>query len=61
VWNNASFCLLCLWKERNDRSFENYEKTVAELFFNTLYLWTVTFVFPNLLGFNNFLGLFFSF
>lgn len=36
----------CLWREINDRSFEDHEKTLEELksfFFNTLYFWTEAF------------------
>jgi hypothetical protein len=54
-------CLLwCLWRERNDRSFEDNERMVAELksfFFITLYRWTVA-LDLNLLSFHDFLDLF---
>jgi hypothetical protein len=45
----------------NDRSFEDRERTLEELksfFFNTLYHWTTSFVFPLVLSFNDFLVLF---
>jgi hypothetical protein len=48
-------------KEKNDRSFEDRERTLEEiksLFFNTLYLWTVAFVSPLLISFHEFLVLF---
>lgn len=51
-------CLLwCFWKEINDRSFEDREKTVVELksfFFKILYHWIVVLDF-NLLNFHDFL------
>lgn len=40
---------LCLWREMNDISFDDCEKTLEEiksLIFNTLYLRTVAFVSP---------------
>jgi hypothetical protein len=40
--------LWSLWKERSDGSFEDCEKILEEiksLFFNSMYLWTVAFVF----------------
>jgi hypothetical protein len=54
-------CLLwCFWRERNDRSFEDCERTVVDLksfFFKTLYHWT-TALDLNLLSFHDFLDLF---
>jgi hypothetical protein len=45
AWKIAPLCLLCcLWREKNDKSFEDCERTVVELkslFFTTLYLWTI--------------------
>jgi hypothetical protein len=50
VWKMAPICLFwCLWRERNNRSFEDVEKTSEELlssFYHTLYLWTMAYVFP---------------
>jgi hypothetical protein len=50
VWKMATICLfLCLWRERNNRSFEDVEKTSEELlssFYHTLYLWTMAYVLP---------------
>jgi hypothetical protein len=47
MWKMVPSCrLCCLWREMNDRSFKNCEKTLEEiksLFFNTLYLWTFFF------------------
>jgi hypothetical protein len=51
VWKMVPSCLLwCLWREKNDRSFEDRERTLVELksffFFNTLYTLTTAFVAP---------------
>jgi hypothetical protein len=63
VWKMVPSCLLCcLWKERNDRSFEDRERIVVELkffLFNTLYLWIAAFVYPNLFSFHDFIVFFF--
>jgi hypothetical protein len=59
-----SCLLLCFCKERNNKSFEDREKTLEELkfvFSNTLYLWTTAIVSPFVLGFQDFLALFSSF
>jgi hypothetical protein len=49
---------LCLWKERNNRCFENLERSLDDIlasFFHTFYLWTVAFVSPLSLSYYNFL------
>jgi hypothetical protein len=54
VWKMASTCLFwCLWRERNNRSFKEVEKTSEEIlssffffFYHSLYLRTTAFVFP---------------
>jgi hypothetical protein len=55
VWKMVSYCLLwCLWRGKNDRSFEDRKSMLVELnslVFNTLYYWTDAFVFSNLLIF----------
>jgi hypothetical protein len=47
VWKMVPSCLLwCLWRERNDRNFENQERMIEELktfFFYSLLSWTVAF------------------
>jgi hypothetical protein len=46
----VTLCLLwCIWRERNDKSFEDQEKTLDDiqpLFFKTLHLWTAAFIYP---------------
>jgi hypothetical protein len=43
-------CLLwCLWRERNNISFEDWKRTFEEIkfiFFKILYLWTAAYVSP---------------
>jgi hypothetical protein len=55
VWKMVHSCLLwCLWKERNDRSFKDRKRTLAELqslLFNSLYIWTGAFLTPLSLAF----------
>jgi hypothetical protein len=60
VKNGAVLLLWCLWRERNDRSFEDRERMMVELksFFNILYLWTFALDFPNVINFHVFLDLF---
>jgi hypothetical protein len=62
VWEMIPSCLMWyFWMERNDRSFEDCERTMLELksfFFNTLYYWAATLDYPILLGFHNFLTFF---
>jgi hypothetical protein len=52
-------CILwCVWKERNNRCFENLERSLDDIlasFFHTLYLWTVAFASPLPLSFGDFL------
>jgi hypothetical protein len=46
VWKMLPTCLFwCLWQERNNRCFEDLERSfedILSLCFHTLYLWTVT-------------------
>jgi hypothetical protein len=62
VWKIVPLCLLwCLWREMNDKSFEDRKWTLEEinsLFFNALYLWTAAFVSPLLISYYDFLVLF---
>jgi hypothetical protein len=64
VWKMVPCCLLwCLWRERNDRQFEDKERTIEELmsfFFHSLYSWSAAFLAPLSFSFNDFLVLFSS-
>jgi hypothetical protein len=64
VWKMVPCCLLwCLWRERNDRHFEDKERTIEELisfFFHSLFSWTTAFLAPLVISFNDFLVLFSS-
>jgi hypothetical protein len=42
VWKIPPCLMWCLWRERNDRSLEDHERTLVELkarFFKTLFVW----------------------
>jgi hypothetical protein len=46
MWKMVLLRLMCIWRERNDRCFENCEWTMGNLkdiFFKVLYLWTTAF------------------
>jgi hypothetical protein len=64
VWKIVTCCLIwCLWRERNDRQFEDKERTIEELisfFFYSVYSWTAAFLAPLVISFNDFLILFSS-
>jgi hypothetical protein len=64
VWKMVPCCLLwCLWRERNDRHFEDKERTIEELisfFFHSLFSWTTVFLAPLVISLNDFLFLFSS-
>jgi hypothetical protein len=50
-----------LWRERNDRQFEDKERSIEGLvsfFFHSLYSWVAAFLAPLPLSFNDFLVLF---
>jgi hypothetical protein len=59
VWKMVPTCLFwCLWKEINNRNFEDRESSMGDIFsvlFETLYLWTAAYVFPLSISFNDFL------
>jgi hypothetical protein len=61
VWKMAPCCLMwCLWTERNDRQFEDKERTIEELisfFLHSLYSWTAAYLAPLGISFNDFLVL----
>jgi hypothetical protein len=62
VWKMVPCCLMwCLWRERNDRQFEDKEITIEDLisfFFHSLYSWSAAFLAPLTFSFNDFLMLF---
>jgi hypothetical protein len=62
AWKMVPCCILwCLWRERNDRQFEDKERSIEELisfFFHSLYSWVAAFLAPIPLSFNDFLVLF---
>jgi hypothetical protein len=64
VWKMIpSYLLWGLWREMNDRNFEDCERTLEEiksLFFNILYLWTIAFVSPLVIRYLDFVVLFAS-
>jgi hypothetical protein len=64
LMTNSSFTVnswksRALWlKERNPRCYEDFESSIEDIlasFFHTLYLWTMTFLFPLSISFANFL------
>ena len=59
MWKMVPMCLFwCVWKEMNDRSYEDKEKTLGEilsLFYETLYLWIVAYVSPLSISVSDFL------
>jgi len=62
VWKMASICLFwCLWRERNNKSFEDLESILEEIlssFYHTLYLWTMAYVHHLSFSFDDFLARF---
>jgi hypothetical protein len=65
VEDDPSCLLWCLWREMNDKSFEDRERSLEKLkslfFFYTLYLWTTTFVSPLVISYYDVLLLFFPY
>lgn len=61
IWKMVLFCLMwCLWRERNDQSFKDRERTVVELkalLFKTLFHWAAAF--DSNITYFHFLDLFF--
>jgi hypothetical protein len=60
VWKIIPICLFwCLWREKNNRSFEDLESALEEiypLFYHMLlYLWTMAYVHSLSFSFDDFL------
>jgi len=59
MWKMVPTSLLwCLWKEMNDRNFEDGKRIMGEIifiFFETLYLCTAAYVSPLSISFSDFL------
>jgi hypothetical protein len=59
IWKMVLTCILwCVWKERNNRCFEDLKRSLEDIlasFFHTLYLWTMAFVSHLSLSFGDFL------
>ena len=64
VWKMMPLCLMwCVWRERNDRNFDNLERTLEEIksfFFYSLFTWTFAYLALIVISFSNFLALFSS-
>jgi nitrogen fixation-related uncharacterized protein len=62
VWKMTPICLFwCLWRERNNRSFDDLERSLEEIlfsFYHTLYLWTTAYVYHLSFSFDVFLDRF---
>jgi hypothetical protein len=64
VWKMVPSCLLwCLWREQNDRHFEDKEMTIEELctfILFCLFSWTAAFLASLVISYNDFIFLFSS-
>jgi hypothetical protein len=64
MWKMVPSCLLwSLWREQNDRNFEDQERTLEEhntFFFYSLFSWIAVYLAPLVIRFNDFLVLFSS-
>jgi hypothetical protein len=64
VWKMVSHCIMwCIWRERNNRCFEDSSRSRVELlhfFLFTLYTWAIGWLAPRVISFVDFLS-FFSF
>jgi hypothetical protein len=57
IWK-MTYLFWCVWNERNNRCFEDLERSLEDIlasFFHTLYFWTVAFVSHLSLSFGDFL------
>lgn len=57
LWKILSLCLMwCIWTKRNDQSFENNERMIAELkvlFFHSLFQWIAAYDFLHIFSFHD--------
>jgi hypothetical protein len=64
VWKMVPLCIMwCLWSERNERFFEDSERSLENLlhfFLTTLFTWTEAWLAPLVISFSDFLSLFSS-
>ena len=64
VWKMVPLCIMwCLWSERNERFFEDSERSLEDLlhfFFSTLFTWTAAWLAPIVITFTDFISLFSS-
>jgi hypothetical protein len=62
VWKMTLICLFwCLWRERNNRSFEDFKcilEEIISLFYLSLYFWMTAYVHPLSFSFPDFLARF---
>jgi hypothetical protein len=62
VWKMVPLCIMwCIWRERNDRCFEDKSRSHVELlqlFFFTLFTWTTGWLAPRVISFSDFLSFF---
>jgi hypothetical protein len=62
VWKMVPHCIMwCIWRERNNRCFEDSSRSREELFhffLFTLYTWTTRWLAPRIISFVDFLSLF---
>jgi len=63
VWRLVPLCLMwCIWREQNERHFEDKETSMVELrkrLLNTLYIWIASYHNLNVFTYANFLNLFY--
>jgi hypothetical protein len=64
VWKMVPLCIMwCVWRERNDRCFEDKSRTQEELiylFYFTLFTWTTGWLAPRVISYSDFLSFFSS-
>jgi hypothetical protein len=64
VWKMVPLCIIwCIWRERNDRCFNDSSRSAEELihfFLFTIFSWTAGWLAPRVISFSDFLTLFSS-